>query len=394
MTSLWKVRDRGPASGPVATDVPSPRAETSATAPPAEKPRRGRTELWPARVKNKDLMLLSRQLSSFVRAGIPILDALTLLQEDVVNPTLARTLAAIADDLREGVGLSAAIERHPTVFPPAYRSMMRSAELTGNLDEVLDRLASYLERDEETRSKLRSASVYPAVIAFLSVAVTVLLVVFVLPKFRLFFTSFGRELPLPTRMLLGLSDFLSSWWWAVLLGGASVVTGLVVYVRRDSGREAFDRLALRVPVIGQTVRYALVERFSRVFGSMVRAGVPLGEAMDVAATAANNRVVTRALVTAREAMMQGEGIAGPLGRSGVFPPAAVQMLRVGEDTGSLDDQLDAVAVFYERELDYQVKKLTSLFEPAVLVVMGVVVGFVALALVTAMYGIYQNTGAP
>jgi type IV pilus assembly protein PilC len=356
------------------------------------KGRRPRGELMPARVKGKDLMHLSRQLAAFLRAGIPILDGLTLLAEDTSNKTLRRTLEDVAERLRQGSPLGEALDHHPKVFPQAYRSMVRSAELTGSLDVVLDRLTIYVERDVEARHKIKSAMSYPLVVVVLSISVSTLLVTFVLPKFRVFFSSFNQQLPLPTRMLLGLSDAFQQWWWAILL--TAVVVGVVgtSFLRTDRGRLTRDRIVLRLPVLGQALQYSVVERFARVFAAMLKAGVPLSEAMSVAASATNNRPAAIKLGQARERMLAGEGIGRPLADSGVFPPAAMQMMRVGEDTGSLDDQLDVVANFYEKELDEKVKQITTLMEPVVLLVMGAIVGFVALALVTAMYGIYGNVG--
>jgi type IV pilus assembly protein PilC len=337
-------------------------------------------------------MHLSRQLAAFLRAGIPILDGLDLLAREASNTTLRRTLYAVAEDLRQGEPLAAAFDRHPKVFPSPYRSMIRSAELSGSLDTVLDRLTVYVERDVESRNKIKSAMTYPLVIVVLSLSVSVLLVTFVLPKFRVFFASFHQQLPLPTRMLLGLSGLVRDWWWAGLTVSVVSLVLTVAFLRTDRGQLARDRVMLRLPLLGDAVRYSVVERFARVLSSMLQAGVPLGEAMEVAASATNSRPSGIKLQAAREAMLSGEGIAGPLCDTGIFPPAAQQMLRVGEDTGSLDDQLDTVAAFYEKELDYKVKQLTTLMEPAVLIVMGCIVGFVALALVSAMYGIYGHSG--
>ncbi len=356
-----------------------------------DAPRKEPREVIPSRVTGKDLMHLSRQLAAFLRAGIPILDGLTLLARDTSNMTLRRTLLDVADGLRQGEPLAEAFDRHPKVFPPPFRSMIRSAELSGNLDTVLDRLTIYIEREVEAKSKIRTAMTYPAVIVVMSLAVSALLVTYVLPKFRVFFASFNQELPLPTRMLLGLSDVISQWWWLILGVITLLAVGGVILARTDTGRMTRDRVVLRLPVLGTAMQFSVVERFARVLSSMLRAGVPLGEAMNVAASATSNRLAAVRLGVAREAMLSGEGIAEPLAGTRLFPAAAVQMLRVGEDTGSLDEQLDTVASFYEKELDYKVKQITTLMEPAVLVVMGVIVGFVALALVSAMYGIYGDS---
>jgi type IV pilus assembly protein PilC len=360
------------------------------TANPAGRKRS--REIIAPRVKGTDLMLFSRQLAAFLRAGIPILDGLDLLAREASNSTLRNALLDVADGLRQGEPLAAAFDRHPKVFPHAYRSMIRSAELSGNLDDVLDRLTIYLARDVESRHKIRSAMTYPTVIVVLSLSVSVLLVAFVLPKFRVFFASFHQQLPLATRMLLGLSDLVRHWWWAGAAGMVALLALSAAFLRTDSGRVALDRVLLRLPVIGDALRFSVVERFARVLASMLRAGVPLGEAMDVAGSATNSRSAAVKLNVAREAMLSGEGVAGPLSATDLFPAAAQQMLRVGEDTGSLDEQLDTVAAFYEQELDYKVKQITTLMEPVVLLVMGGIVGFVALALVSAMYGVYGHSG--
>jgi type IV pilus assembly protein PilC len=357
-----------------------------------DEPQKLKRELMPKRVGAKDLMQFSRQLAAFVRAGIPILEGLALLEQDTPNSTMKATLVAMADSLRRGEPFSAALEHHPKVFPNAYRSMLRSAELTGNLDSVLDRVSHYLERDVETRSKIKAALVYPAIIMTMSVGVVVLLTTFVLPKFKTFFVSFHQKLPLPTRMLLNAAKFFETFWWAIALGFVLLAVAAAFGLRDRRGRIRFDRFVLTLPLIGQTLRYAMVERFCRILSSMTAAGVALPDALDVAGAAMGNRHIALALNVARDDMMQGQGISGPLSRTTLFPPAAVQMLRVGEDTGQLDIQLEAAASYYERELDYKIKKVVSLFEPAVLVFMGLIVGFVAVALVSAMYGIFSRAG--
>ena len=364
-------------------------ATALATAP---APVQSTSSFFDKRVKPKELMQFSRQLAAFVRAGIPILDGLSLLQQDTTNPTMVRALADMEDSLRRGDTLSAALERSPKVFSKAYRSMLRSAELTGNLDTVLERVAGYLERDVDARSKIKAASVYPAVIVVMSIGVVTLLVAYVLPKFKVFFNGFHTRLPLPTRMLINSANFLTDWWWLLLTLAVVSGAGFLYAWRQPRSRFAIDRMILRTPVMGPLLRFAMVERFCRILSSMLQAGVSLPEAMTVSAEAMNNAVVESALAEAREGIMRGEGLAGPLGRTALFPPAARQMLKVGEDTGSIDAQLDAAARYYEREVDDKLKRLTSLFEPVILIVMGCIVGFVAIALVSAMYGIFNAPG--
>jgi type IV pilus assembly protein PilC len=255
---------------------------------------------------------------------------------------------------------------------------------------VLSRLAVYIERDLEARRRIQSASIYPAAIFFMALTTITVLATFVLPKFKVFFHGLDAKLPLPTRILLAVTDFLTEWWWA-LLGGILAAAALVFAVLlTESGKYARDKLLLGVPVLGSTIQYALVERFCRILASMVGAGVSLPEALTVAVNSLHNRVYLRALAGVHIAMLEGQGIATPLQRSRLFPTTAVQMLRIGEDTGSFDAQLEFVAQYYETELDYKLKKLTSLFEPIIIIVMGLLVGFVAIALVSAMYGVFRQ----
>jgi type IV pilus assembly protein PilC len=347
-------------------------------------------EITPHRVKRADLMHLSRQLAAFIRAGIPILDAIGTLAEESDRSAVRRVLTAIGDDLRAGSTLAAAVDRHPNDFPAFYRGILHSAELTGRLDVVLDQLSVYLERDLEARRKIKGALTYPAIVAMMSAGTVIVLSVFVLPKFEDFFTSLDAELPLATRMLLSITRFLGQW-WLLMVGSLAVVTltGLLAG-RTAAGRAGWHRLVLAIPVVGETVRYALIERFTRILASMVGAGVPLPDAMAVATEALGNRVFTRALDGVRSAMIQGAGLAQPIAATKLFPGVAAQMIRVGEETGTLSTQLDVAATFYERELDYKIKKLTTVIEPAVVLVMGGLVGFVAVALVSAMYGIFRG----
>jgi type IV pilus assembly protein PilC len=347
-------------------------------------------EITKAKVKRDELMHLSRQLGAFVRAGLPLIEAVRILGEEAKNKTVRDAMVNIEESLRRGERLSDCLDRHPRVFPEYYRGIMRSAELTGQLDVVLEQLAKYLERDLEARRKISAALIYPAVIAAMSLVTVVVLAVFVLPKFKLFFASLDAKLPLPTRMLLAITDFLTNWWAEVAGGVAAVSLVTFLVLRTEGGKVARDRLLLRVPVIGDTVRTALVERFCRVMSSMAGSGVPLPDALRVATQSLRNRVFMRSLGHVSEAMLRGEGLAGPLSRSKLFPSTAARMIRVGEETGTLDAQLDVTAHYYEGELDHKLKKLTAAFEPAVILVMGGVVGFVAIAMVSAMYGIFNQ----
>jgi type IV pilus assembly protein PilC len=347
-------------------------------------------EISGPRVKREDLMHLSRQLAAFIRAGLPIIDAVHTIADEAENSSVRKMMHDLEDGLRGGERFSDCLDRHPKIFPDFYRGIVRSAELTGQLDTVLSRLAIYLERDLEARRKIKSATIYPAVIAVMSVITVIVLAAFVLPKFKVFFSSLDAKLPLPTRMLLAITDFLTQWWWALAVGFVALVLIVVGLLQTEGGKRGRDRLVLAVPVLGSTIQFALVERFCRILASMVTAGVALPEALRVATESLHNRIYISALSHVGEAMLEGEGLAAPLAKTGLFPNTAAQMLRVGEETGSLDTQLEVTAQYYEGELDYKIKKLTALFEPFVIIVMGIVVGFVAVALVSAMYGIFRQ----
>jgi type IV pilus assembly protein PilC len=356
------------------------------------KPRQSWTqiELTPSRIRPQELMHISRQLAAFLRAGIPILDAIATLGEESDRSAVRRVLSEVGQDLRAGSTLSEAVDRHPKDFPEFYRGILHSAELTGRLDDVLEQLSTYLERDLEARRKIKAAMIYPAIVAAMSLVTVIMLSVFVLPRFESFFASLDAQLPLPTRMLLATTRFLGTWWWLIVTVLAMLTVAGLLAVRTAQGRLLWHRMVLSIPVVGETMRYTLIERFTRILASMVNAGVPLPTAMTVATSALRNLVFEGALTNVRTAMMQGAGLARPISATGLFPGVASQMIRVGEDTGTLDAQLDVAATYYERELDYKVKKLTMTVEPVVITVMGLVVGFVAIALVSAMYGIFRT----
>ena len=354
-----------------------------------EKRRAGAT-IGRSGVKRDEVMHLSRQLSAFVSAGLPLIEAVHALGVESANPSLRKTMADVEQGLHRGDSLSSCFDRHPRIFPAYYRGILHSAELTGQLDTVLDQLAKYLERDIEARRRIKQALIYPAMIAGLALVTVVVLAGFVLPRFRNFFTSLNAKLPLAPRILLGITDFLTQWWLPIVLGALAVTLLALLVMQSNAGRYAMDKLLLSLPIIGPTVRFALVERFCRVLASMATAGVPLPEALQVATESVRNRVFMRALSRVNQEMLEGHGLAVPLSRTRLFPGTAARMIRVGEETGSLETQLEVTARFYESELDYRMKRLTALFEPAMIIGVGLIVGFVAVAMVSAMYGIYSQ----
>lgn len=347
-------------------------------------------EITKKTVKKRELMHLCRQMAVFVRSGVSVLEALTVIADETSDKLLKSALEGMRVNLESGARFSEAAALHPELFPNYSVEVLRSAELTGNLDIVLDQLADYLDREIETEHKVKSALAYPAIVMVLAVIVCCVLVIYVLPKFKTFFTSLNAKLPLPTRMLLALANWLGNWGIYLGLSIASTVIALALLSRTQRGREIKDQLVLKLPLIGNLIHTAIIERFCRLLASMTVAGVALPEALAVTTAATNSTVFRKGLTEARAAMMRGEGMAGPLNATGLFPGAARQMFAVGESTGNLDEQLHAAANYLDRELDYKIKRFTTFIEPAVIIFVGVIVGFVAVALISAMYGIFHQ----
>jgi type IV pilus assembly protein PilC len=344
-------------------------------------------EVSPERVPRQEIMHFSRQIAAFVRTGIPIVDAVRVVEDGTDSKRFKAILGEIRESLAGGIPFSEALAPHSSVFPPYYLGILRSAELTGQLDTVLDQLAVYIDRDMQARSRVKSALTYPLVVVAMSIVTMLVMVAFVLPRFVTFFDDLGADLPLPTRMLLGFSEFMSTFWWLLLLILIAMVVGNMAVSRNESARVKRGRILMGLPVIGVILQYSAVERFCRIIGAMMRAGVPLPDTMAAAIESTNNPVFQLHLRKARDEMLEGDGVAEPLARTDLFPNAAIQMIRVGEETGTLDQQIEAAANFYATETEYKVKRLTDLFEPAVVLFMGLVVGFVAVALISAMYGV-------
>jgi type IV pilus assembly protein PilC len=347
-------------------------------------------EITKKMVPRQDVMNFTRQLAVFMKAGIPIMEALEVIVEETQSKLLRKVIFELIDSLRAGDTFATAASAHPEAFPNFYVGILESAELTGNLDEVLNQLADYIERDQKARSKITAALIYPAVVAGMSVVTVLVLTVFVLPRFTVFFKSLNAKLPFITVMMMDASSFMLHWWYAELAFVIIIVVGYTAMRRSDRGRAQLDGLLLKLPVVGQLTQTAILERVCRILSSMLKAGVDLPRSMAVTADSANNAVYHKALEGVREAMMEGQGLAGPIARTGLFPGAARQMFRVGEETGTLDQQLDVAAEYYNRELETKLERATALFEPAIIIFMGVVVGFVAVALISAMYGIYNQ----
>ncbi|MGE0000307.1 MAG: type II secretion system F family protein [Ilumatobacteraceae bacterium] len=348
-------------------------------------------ELTQSKVKKKELMHFTRQLAVFVKAGIPITEALDIIGDETADVALRRTISDMVEELRNGGNLSDAAEKHPEAFPKYYVGILQSAELTGKLDETLDNLAGYLEREVETKAKVVSALSYPMVVMVLAVMTVAVLAGYVLPQFKPLFEELDADLPLPTRMLLAFATLFTDYVYIPIGGFVLFFATMYWLFKTESGKGPKDKMLLHIPVISGIVEYALLERFCRILGAMVKAGVPLPDGFKTTVEATDNTVYRETLASAQEIMLEGGGFARPLADTGLFPGAAKQMFKVGEETGTLDEQLEVASLYFDRELESRIKKFTTMFEPIMIVFVGVIVGFVAMALVSAMYGVLGET---
>jgi type IV pilus assembly protein PilC len=335
------------------------------------------------------LLQFTRQLASFSGAGIPILQALSLLSESSKNKRMKATLISMMEDIRDGDTLPSAAAAHPNVFPEYYRAILEAAVRSGDMTSTFEVLANYLERELVAVRAVRSAMYYPAVLFGLALLAVIVLSTVVLPKFEAFFVSLNAELPWTTQALMNTSRFIGQWWWAIvgLIGLAVLAFWLIK--KTTAGSYVIDNQKLKIPVFGKLLKFIALERFARILANLVTAGVPLADALKLCSQVMVNSAYERSILDARRQVIQGQGLATPLAQSGLFPQEAIQMFRVGEQTGQLSEQLTHSAKFYAGEVDYRLKTLSALIEPFILLVVGGGVGFLAVALVSAMYGIYS-----
>ena len=338
-------------------------------------------------MKRIELVLFSRMMATFIRAGIPILDAIEVVRQQAVSSLFRRTLDDLAIQLRNGEQLSIAMTSHPRVFSRLYIDMIVAAEATGELDTILDQLARYLERAEATSRRMRQAMLYPAIVMGLAAVVVAILTTVVLPSFVNLFADFDAELPLPTKIMIAIGSFGAAYGVQTV----AIVVGVIVAFSlvRDARviRRARERVILRVPVIGGLVRLGIETRFARTLGILLRAGVPIARAFDIATSGTGNQNYVRRLAPVRERLISGDGITEPLQASGLFGSLLIQMVKVGEETGTLDRYLDQASEFLDDDLDYRTKQMVTVIEPMLILGVALVVGFVALSVVTPMYGI-------
>jgi general secretion pathway protein F len=344
------------------------------------------------KVSPQDLAAVTRQLATLLGAGLPLDEALGTLADQLAASPLGRALGTVRGEILQGSELNRALARHPGIFSPLFINMTEVGEHSGTLDQVLGQLADFLEDQARLRSRLQSALAYPILMGIIGSAVLVFLITFVVPKVTRMLEDMGQTLPLPTRLLIAGSDFLAGWWWLLLLLAGVAATAARRYARSEAGRLKLDRLSLRLPLFGSLNLLLATARLSRTLGTLLHAGVPLLKALAIAVNLLSNRVLRQAVNDAGDAVREGESLAEPLRRSGVFPPMLAQMAAVGERSGELEKMLSRVAETYEHQVELRIAGLLSLLEPVMILLMGTAVGFIVLAILLPIFQASQGMG--
>ena len=331
-------------------------------------------------ITERDIVIFTRQFSTMVDAGLPLVQCLEILGKQSDNPSFGNIITKIKTDIESGSNLSDAMRKHPKVFNSLYANLVEAGEAGGILDTILSRLANYIEKALALKKKVKTAMVYPAAIVTVAVTVVAFLMVFVIPTFATMFSSGGAELPGPTALVMDISNLFRDQWYLIIGGPILFFILFKKVYATERGNIEIDRLALKLPVFGMLIRKVSTAKFSRTLGTLVSSGVPLIEGMDICARTAGNKIVEIAILNSIEAIKEGETIAAPLARENVFPAMVIQMIDVGESAGALDQMLSKIADFYDEEVDTAVDALTALLEPILMVFLGIVVGFIVVAM--------------
>ena len=332
------------------------------------------------RVKLDDVAVFSRQLATLVDSGIPILEGLDVLYQQTENKSFREALRRVRDGVETGLSLSAAFAKHPKVFSPLYVSMVRAGESSGMLDEILDRLAVYLEKTAALQRKIKSALVYPGVVSGMALAITAVLFIKVVPVFREVFSGFAIDLPTPTRIMITISDLFKQYFliWLISMG----ILGFLVkrFANTEKGRLLFDGIMLKLPVFGILLKKVAISKFSRTLSTLLKSGVPILACLDIVSKTCGNRVFEVAIIAAHDGIKEGESISAPLAKSKVFPPMVVKMVAIGEKSGEIEKMLGKIADFYDEQVDAAVTALTSLIEPLIIAFLGILIGTIVICM--------------
>ncbi len=343
------------------------------------------------RTSNQDLQLFTQELSALVEAGLPLDRSLSILSELTENEYLQEVVKDLLTEIKGGKSLAEAMAMYPTVFPKIYVNMVKAGEVGGVLDEILKRLGEYLERAEELRNYLVSSLIYPMILVFVAIASFVILMTFVIPKFSVIFENAGAPIPIPMKIMLFISGVFTGYWWLIGLVALGCWIGLARWLKTPEGRLSWDTRLLRVPLLGTVVQKLEVSRFSRTLGTLLHSSVPMIQSINIVKEVVGNQAIASAMEPIKSGVKNGEGLVRPVKRSGVFPPFAVHLLEVGEETGKLDSMLLQLAETYDVQLRTSLKRLVAFFEPAIILVMGIVFGVM---IVSILYSIFSINNVP
>ncbi len=333
------------------------------------------------RVKDKDIVIFTRQFATMIDAGLPLVQALDILSTQVENKTLGKTLAQVKTDVESGATYADALKKHPRIFSELYVNMVAAGEAGGILDTILNRLATYIEKAMKLKKKVKGALVYPAVVTSIAVLVIAIIMIFVVPTFAKMFAQLGGTLPFPTRLIINMSNFIAGIGGLLVAGGSvAFFVFLVQFRRTEKGKYLTDRILLRLPIFGVLLKKVAVAKFTRTLGTLVSSGVPILDGLDITAKTSGNKVVEYAIVEVRKGVVGGKTLAEPITKAKVFPPMVTHMIAVGESTGALDAMLAKIADFYDDEVDAAVSNLTAMMEPMLMVFLGGTVGFIVVAM--------------
>lgn len=333
------------------------------------------------RIKGKDLVVFTRQFATMIGAGLPLVQALEILSKQTENKTFANIIGQVKSDVEGGSTFADALKKHPRIFSDLYTNMVAAGETGGILDIILIRLATYIEKAENLKRKVKGAMVYPSVVISVAIIVIVIIMVFVVPTFGKMFDQLGGTLPAPTQLIINTSDFLGGKGGLILFASAiGFIVGLVQFRRMEKGKKVTDAIILKLPVVGVLFRKVAVAKFTRTLGTLISSGVPILDGLNITAKTAGNKIIEKSVMNVRQGVSEGKTIAEPLITSKVFPPMVTQMIAVGESTGALDNMLEKIADFYDEEVDNAVATLTSMIEPALMVFLGGTVGFIVVAM--------------
>jgi len=344
------------------------------------------------KVQQRSIAIFTRQLATMIDAGLPLVQSLDILSSQQEHKVFKNIIREVREDVEGGSTFAGALKKHPSAFDDLYTNLVVAGEEGGILDNILNRLSSYIEKAEALKKKVKSAMIYPAVIVSVAILVVIILMIFVIPVFETMFKSAGQSLPLPTLIVLAMSKFINKYIVVIIPAVILFVFFFRKFYKTESGKTQIDRLILKVPVFGMLLKKVAVARFARTLGTLVSSGVPILEGLLIVSRTAGNRTVETAILNARNSIREGDTISEPLGRSGIFPPMVIQMISVGESTGALDSMLTKIADFYDDEVDVAVGNLTALLEPFLMVFLGVVIGGVVIAMYLPIFQMASAVG--